>query len=295
MSKISKVTTRSSIKQQQQSAGFTLPNKSVRRANLEQGAVANVNVATKTSAYTLNNNDDLILADASGGAFTLTLPTAVGAAGKKYIIKKIDSTVANAVTLAAPGSETIDGSSAVVLYAQNEAVTVVSDGTNWQIVERVARKIETVYIQDQKPDSVDGGAFTAGAWRTRDLNTLINPLSFSWVSLFSNEFTLDAGTYLIRATVPAYRVESHKARLWDVTSSTTALWGSPGLAEDAANATQSASFIEGYLTVTAPTTYRIEHRCVTTNSSNGFGDGNGSALGGGTLEIFTQVEIARVR
>jgi hypothetical protein len=93
-------------------------------------------VASKTAAYTAVASDDLILCDASGGAFTITLPTAVGISGKILVIKKTDSTLANHVTIDGSGSETIDGFTTRKLCTQHEALRIVSDGTNWQILDR---------------------------------------------------------------------------------------------------------------------------------------------------------------
>ena len=89
-------------------------------------------VATKTADYTLTASDDLVKGDASGGAITLTLPTAVGNSGKEFFIKKIDST-GNSVTVAGDGSETIDGSATQVITAQWTTLTIISDGANWLI------------------------------------------------------------------------------------------------------------------------------------------------------------------
>lgn len=93
-------------------------------------ASSNLAVATKTANYTLTTNDNEILADATGGTFTLTLPTAVGNTGKVFYMKKIDSS-ANVVTVATTSSQTIDGSTTRNLATQNESWTVVSDGANW--------------------------------------------------------------------------------------------------------------------------------------------------------------------
>ena len=78
-----------------------------------------------TATYTRCNS--------SGGAFTVTLPTAVGITGRVYMVKKVDSS-ANAVTVDADGSETIDGAASYALTAQWDSVTVVSNGTNWEIL-----------------------------------------------------------------------------------------------------------------------------------------------------------------
>lgn len=41
-----------------------------------------------TTTYTIKENDATILANATGGAFSVTLPTAVGLQGQRYFIKK---------------------------------------------------------------------------------------------------------------------------------------------------------------------------------------------------------------
>lgn len=82
---------------------------------------------TKTAAYTADNRD-CVLCDASGGAFTVTLPSV--ATDVYTTVKKIDSST-NAVTVASPNTETIDGASSVSLASQYDSVTVTSDGTNY--------------------------------------------------------------------------------------------------------------------------------------------------------------------
>ena len=47
-------------------------------------------------------------------------------------------------------------------------------------------------IADQKSSTTQGGGFTSGAWRTRDLNTEIADAD-GIVSISSNQFTLGAG------------------------------------------------------------------------------------------------------
>lgn len=87
---------------------------------------------TKTGAYTITDSDYYIAADASGGAFTLTLPTAVGRAGKTYVIKRINT--GPDVTLATTSSQTIDGSATKLLGTQWVSRTVFSDGSNWLLI-----------------------------------------------------------------------------------------------------------------------------------------------------------------
>lgn len=87
---------------------------------------------TKTANYTVLVSDDVLLG--SGSAFTFTLPTAVGIAGKVFYFKKTDSSITNLITIDAAGSETIDGALTRVLYFSSETMTIESDGANWVIL-----------------------------------------------------------------------------------------------------------------------------------------------------------------
>jgi len=92
-------------------------------------------VTTKSSTSSLLVTDEVVLCDTSGGAFTLNLPTAVGISGKKYRIKKI-TTDFDAVTIDPDGSETIDGETTTTINTDGETIVLISDGSNWQILER---------------------------------------------------------------------------------------------------------------------------------------------------------------
>ena len=87
----------------------------------------------KTAAYTATSTDYTIAASASGGAFSVTLPTSVGITGKVYVVKKMDST-ANVVTVATTSSQTIDGATTRALSLQYDGITVQADGANWIII-----------------------------------------------------------------------------------------------------------------------------------------------------------------
>ncbi len=92
-----------------------------------------VNIVAKTAAYTLTDQDYFVECDATGAAFTVTLPAAVLYKGKAFIIKKADAS-ANAVTIDGNGAETIDGAATVALAVQYESRTVLSNGVSWHII-----------------------------------------------------------------------------------------------------------------------------------------------------------------
>lgn len=95
--------------------------------------IGNPHLKAVTAAYTATLNDTIIHADATAGAFTVTLPTAASAgAGRKYLFKKTD-TSANAVTIDGNGSETIDGALTTALAVKDSILQIYCDGTNWRV------------------------------------------------------------------------------------------------------------------------------------------------------------------
>jgi hypothetical protein len=88
---------------------------------------------TVTAAYTATREDHTILANATSGAFTVSLPPASTKAYPYLVIKKVDAT-ANAVTLDAYGSQTIDGASTISLGAQYQQVILHADATGWHLL-----------------------------------------------------------------------------------------------------------------------------------------------------------------
>jgi hypothetical protein len=93
-------------------------------------------VTAQTANYAILSTDYFVTMSASGGNRTVTLPTAVGRNGKVFTIKKIDSS-ANTVQLLTTSAQTIDGNASGALYlkAQYDTIKLVSDGSNWLILE----------------------------------------------------------------------------------------------------------------------------------------------------------------
>lgn len=87
-------------------------------------------VVSKSTDYTASNND-VVLVDASGGPKTITLPPVE--VGARVDVKKVDDS-ANAVTVATPGDEKIDGATSLSITVQYESYTLICDGTNWYII-----------------------------------------------------------------------------------------------------------------------------------------------------------------
>lgn len=86
-----------------------------------------------SSNTTLNSSHSTVFVNASSGV-TITLPLASATLGRRYEVKKTDAT-SSAMTIAAAGSDLIDGSANIFTDVRYESFTLVSDGvSNWYIV-----------------------------------------------------------------------------------------------------------------------------------------------------------------
>ena len=72
------------------------------------------------------------MGDTTSGAFTITLPTALGQSGKEYNLKKIGGTAL--LTIACTSTQTIDGQATILIAIINDSLLVKSDGVNWRIL-----------------------------------------------------------------------------------------------------------------------------------------------------------------
>jgi len=148
-------------------------------------------------------------------------------------------------------------------------------------------KIQIAYLKDVKASGVDGGSFTSGDWRTRDLNTVEGDGSF--VSLSANQFTLGPGKYVIEASAPAYLVNRHKIKIRNITDSTDTLIGSSEYIVQA-DAAVTRSEVLGSISVSSTKTFELQHRALGTRAADGFG----LASSFGVPEVYTQVKITRL-
>lgn len=99
----------------------------------------------KTADYTLTDADSFVGFDVSAASKTATLPTAVGRSGKQFTIAFVVATGSFNLTINTTSSQTIGGraSGAIVLRRLGDRVTVVSDGANWQVVEKLEHEVIT--------------------------------------------------------------------------------------------------------------------------------------------------------
>lgn len=148
------------------------------------------------------------------------------------------------------------------------------------------------YLQyrDQKAQNTAGGTFTSGAWQTRDLTTEVSDVG-GFGALSSNQITLAAGTYLIRASAPGWKVNRHQLRLQNVTDASTVLIGQGTYTFDngAGDGSQSLATLQGLFTIAASKALELQHQCQTTVATKGFG-----VEANFTTEVYAVVELWKI-
>lgn len=136
---------------------------------------------TKTSAWTATPGS-FVSADATNGAFTVTLPANPGN-GVTVGVKKTD-TSSNIVTVVSGSSATIDNDTSVTLTAYGVGAIFVFDGTNWQIYSTaVTNAAASSGSAGSTSDAYFAPSYTSGYWYDRRAGTPAAGCSISTVTL----------------------------------------------------------------------------------------------------------------
>ena len=146
-----------------------------------------------------------------------------------------------------------------------------------------------LHIQDQKGTGTAGGTFTAGAWRTRDLNTVLTN-EIPSATLVSNQISLPAGTYFIIASAPAFRTNNHKAKLRNITDGADILIGLSEFSTTTGDQAMTPSRVIGRFTIAGTKVLELQHQSAMTQALNGFGAFAGFAV----IEVYSDVAIWKV-
>lgn len=147
-----------------------------------------------------------------------------------------------------------------------------------------------IKLTDTKATTVAGGASVAGT-QTRALNTEDSDTGNN-CTLSSNQFTLLAGTYQIKALAPGYKVDRHRIYLYNITD-TNVVSSCIGTSEGSSSSdnTITKSFIGGEFNITVSKVFEIRHYTQTAQAVNGLGIETSDALS----EIYTVVELWKVK
>lgn len=173
------------------------------------------------------------------------------------------------------------------------------DSTDWDLLQLIVSELEEllmstgmgfydayVCVRDKKTQGTHGGTFTAGAWRTRDINDEQADAELI-CTIASNQITLLAGTYRCLVSAPAYDCYNHQIRVQNITDTATLLMGTSEYARSG-NYVCNRSFAAGEFTLDDTKVIEIQHQCYQTQTSNGFGNACDW-----TDEIYTIAEFWR--
>jgi len=112
--------------------------------------VSSAVTAVGVTPYTVLSTDEILTVDdtAIGGNVTINLPSAATlGSGWSLTVKRTGITYL--VTIDPNGTETIDGALTLPLTSKDEAISIVSDGTNWEIVGSQSSKLDSViYVKE---------------------------------------------------------------------------------------------------------------------------------------------------
>lgn len=207
-------------------------------------------------------------------------------AGQRYFV-----TFSGAATLT-NGAPIVTNSGANIVTAAGDTCIIRATAAN--VIEVMcytrAAKDQVIHVQDQKASGTAGGTFTSGAWRTRDLNTVLTN-TISGASLATNQITLPAGTYEVMACAPSVATDSHQARAYNATAAATLINGTNAF--NAGGGVSAVSLVIGRFTLASTSNIELQHACQTTAATTGFGVGN--TLGGlKAFEVYSDVIIRKV-
>lgn len=202
-----------------------------------------------------------------------------------------DAITINNIVLTDQGSTpTTPASGKTRVYSRSTGLFVVDDaGTvTGPLASAVTVTNDYILVTDQKNQNTAGGTFTAGDWRTRDLNTEVSDAG-GCVTVASNQITVGiTGTYRFNIRAPAYACNAHQLKLYDVTGAADVAVGMSSYANSSNNG-WSVAQVCGTATLTSGHVYEVRHRCTTSSSTSGFG-----VVCNYGPETYTIVEMWRV-
>lgn len=251
-------------------------------ADVFLGISAIENITTST---TLDGDDNkkFIIAD---NTITLGFDVATTLGSGWYIY--IHNKGTGIVTLDPSAAELIDGAATLNLQP-GQSCMIMCDGVGFYTVGRQSKQ-KIAILEDRKTTGTNGGTFTSGAWRTRDLNTEVID-DDNLVSISSNQFTLVPGKYKIHIASVIGLVNTVKPRLYNVTDSAVVNEGINAYHNAAVNGNTIVS-CDFYVNIAASKAFELQMQCQTTGATTGFG--SATVAWSPAHETYTQIVIEQL-
>ena len=156
-----------------------------------------------------------------------------------------------------------------------------------QVSTLQANSPKIAIFQDQKTSGTAGGNATSGSFLKRTLNTTVVN-NITGCSISSDVITLTAGSYLVMANAPFYRVNNCQIRLQNTTAGTTLILGGSNYTDDGDEVTLNTN-LNGLIVLTGSSNLELQYRVNANFNANSLG----IATGWGT-EVYSNIIIQQV-
>lgn len=176
-----------------------------------------------------------------------------------------------------------------LLYAvDNPGGTPVERKVTLDVVKAFIAWPEVLHVRQEETSGTQGGASTSSTWHTRILNTeVVNEIAGA--SLATDQITLPAGTYRIRASAPAIDCDSSKAGLYNVTDAGFELIGN-NVFSASTDTSGVMALVVGQFTIAGEKDFELRHWIQTGAGTNGLGPTSTDA----EIEVYADVWIERM-
>jgi hypothetical protein len=152
-----------------------------------------------------------------------------------------------------------------------------------------------LHVQDRKNAGLDGGTATSGAWRVRDLNTMVsNTITGAGLSVagVSSSFTLPQGIYDIDAYSTYYSVNRVMSRIVSISGDSIEVYGSSIYCNGAVT---DKSILRERISLIQSTTFRLQYLVQTSQSGSGLGVDVGSGVANvNPFELYSDVKVIQL-
>jgi len=146
---------------------------------------------------------------------------------------------------------------------------------------------EDLLMTNDQANNTGGGSATSGAWRTLVINTS-KKNNITGASLSSNQITLPAGTYCVRAWQWFYHCARNKLRFYDATNTAAKVIGGSNYLDTDYNS--APNWLNGYFVLSGSAACELQYQVQTTMATQGLGIETNFS----TTEQYTSVAIWKV-
>lgn len=241
-----------------------------------RGTSTEIAVTTTATGVVVGGAGKSSLSCLSTEALSATLSNGIVTAGTCFTPSGSgDASLASTQTFT--GANTFKSSFTVTSGGRDIILSTATDSINPSFIilkeNGSTRHIEEyLFYRDVKSSGINGGAFTSGAWRTRELNEETIDTGNNG-TLSANQVTLLAGTYRCSWSAPAWDGLRHQTRLQNVTDAVTLDTGSSEFIASGSGS-QTRSFGIARFTLTASKAIEVQHQIESTKTVDGFGVAN---------------------